>query len=411
MPRLRDVLRHEAGAVATIFALSTPVLVGGTLLAVDATALGHAKTQLQSIADESALAGARELHVYSKDHSAMAEGVKQRALVLLAEHGFSGADPDAEVGVDAENARVTVSVAAKPGTVLLGRLGYVSRIEARAEAHAFGSARLCVLSLGNSSGIAATRIATIDAAECAVQSNSSGADAIELDGGSRITALAICSAGGVEGPEGAFTPTAQTDCPAIDDPFADRPLAPVGPCDENDTRILLPRTIRPGHYCGGLRLGPTALVTAEPGEYVISGGPLELGPASSLVGEGVSFRFVDEDSTFTFGLGSIVSLSAPTQGPMAGFLFYQDPGIPKGRQFLIATDLATKLLGTIYLPSGVLKLDVVGLVAAQSAYTVVVADRLDVNGAHLVINSDYGATDVPVPRGVGPTAGRVALEK
>jgi hypothetical protein len=94
---------------------------------------------------------------------------------------------------------------------------------------------------------------------------------------------------------------------------------------------------------------------------------------------------------------------------MAGYLFFQDPGIEEGRRFRILTDLATKLLGTIYLPSGTLEVDVVGLVAAQSAYTVIVANKLDINGADLVINSDYGATDVPVPSGVGPLAGEVAL--
>ena len=125
----------------------------------------------------------------------------------------------------------------------------------------------------------------------------------------------------------------------------------------------------------------------------------------------MSFRFVDADSTFTFGLGSIVRLSAPTEGEMAGFLFFQDPGVTGSGDFVIASDLVTKLLGTIYLPGATLKVDVIGLVAAQSAYTVVVADRLDVRGAHLVINSDYGATDVPVPAGVGPTSGQVALSE
>jgi hypothetical protein len=50
-------------------------------------------------------------------------------------------------------------------------------------------------------------------------------------------------------------------------------------------------------------------------------------------------------------------------------------------------------------------------VAAQSAYTVVVADRIDINGARLVINSDYGATDVPVPAGIGPNSGQITLER
>jgi hypothetical protein len=290
-------------------------------------------------------------------------------------------------------------------------MGYADRIAVTAVARAFGSVRLCVLTLDpdGSPALHGTGRASIEAAECAVQSNSRASNGMEIDGASSVTALSICSSGGAEG--SGFTPSAETDCPPVEDPLAGRPLPDPGPCTANDLSILLPRTISPGHYCGGLTLGPTALVRAQPGEYVISGGPLVLGPAASLVGDGVSFRFTDEESTFSFGLGSIVELSAPNTGPMAGFLFYQEPGLPKGLQFLIGTDLATKLLGTIYLPSGTLKIDVLGLVAADSAYTVVVADRLDVRRANLVINSDYGATDVPVPEGVGPTNGSVSLER
>jgi hypothetical protein len=177
------------------------------------------------------------------------------------------------------------------------------------------------------------------------------------------------------------------------------------------TLILGIHKIRPGHYCGGLTLLPGALVKAEPGDYVFSGGGLEAGLASSLTGEDVSFRFTDDKSTFTFGLGSIVRLAAPRQGPMAGFLFYQDRTASAGRKFRIATDLATQLIGTVYLPRGIFEVDVIGIVAADSAYTVIVAETIDVKGARLVINSDYGATDVPVPAGVGPTAGQVALSR
>jgi hypothetical protein len=316
------------------------------------------------------------------------------------------------VTVDGEQATVTVTVEATPSTIVLDEFGYGTRMEATAVAHAFGSARLCVLALNTSgTAIAASRIASIDAAECAVQSNSGEPNSISLELLSRIEALGICSSGGVSGPSSGFSPEAETDCPPIADPLVEHTLPAVGPCNYTNLTLLLPRTIGPGHYCGGLTLGPLALVTAQPGEYVISGGPLVLGPGSSLTGEGVSFRFVDADSTFTFGLGSIVRLSAPTDGPMAGYLFFQDPGIEEGRRFRILTDLATKLLGTIYLPSGTLDVDVVGLVAAQSAYTVIVANDLDIKGADLVINSDYGATDVPVPSGVGPLAGEVALSR
>lgn len=413
MLRLWDLLRQDAGAVVTVFAFATPLVIGGALFAVDATSLARHHAELQGVADSAAIAGAKELHLYRSDYGPMQAGVEQRALAMLADRGLAEAEPVVDVAVDGELATVTVTVEVSPPTILLDDIGYGGQVRAVAVAHAFGSARLCVLALDEEGGAAirANRIATVDAAECAVQSNSSAPNSIELDLLSRIEALGICSSGGVDGPAGGFSPEAETDCPAIEDPLAAHALPAVGPCDFPNAVKILPGVIRPGHYCNGLTLGPLALITAQPGEYIISGGPLTLAPASSLVGEGVSFRFVDEDATFTFGLGSIVSLSAPTDGPMAGFLFFQDPGIAEGGRFRIETDLATKLLGTIYLPSGILDINVIGLVAAQSAYTVVVADRLEIDGAHLVINSDYGATDVPVPPGVGPLAGEVALAR
>ncbi len=414
MLRLWDLLRHEAGAAITVFAFATPVIVGVALFAVDAASLARHQAQLQGVADAAALAGAKELHLYRSDYGPMQAGVRERALTILAEQNSFAAEPEVDVAVDGELATVTVGIEAVPRTLLLDELGYGDRVHAQAVAHAFGSARLCVLALDQDAGAAihATRLATIDAAECVVQSNAGAANGIEVELASRIEALGICSSGGVDGAAGGFSPDAETDCPPIEDPLASHALPAVGPCDHtNMPPILLFRTIHPGVYCGGLTLAPTALVTAAPGEYVFKGGPLVLGLASSLTGEGVSFRFVDEDATFNFGLGSIVRLSAPTDGPMAGFLFFQDPGVAEGGVFRIATDLATKLLGTIYLPGATLEVDVIGLVAAQSAYTVVVADRLDIKGAHLVINSDYGATEVPVPAGVGPLAGEVALER
>jgi hypothetical protein len=53
--------------------------------------------------------------------------------------------------------------------------------------------------------------------------------------------------------------------------------------------------------------------------------------------------------------------------------------------------------------------EVVGLLAMgqKSKWTVVVAKQLEVaDGAEMVINADYLASDVPVPAGVGNKSGR-----
>ena len=53
-----------------------------------------------------------------------------------------------------------------------------------------------------------------------------------------------------------------------------------------------------------------------------------------------------------------------------------------------------------------------GAIADQSAFTVVVARKVQLkDGPNLVLNSNYAGTSVPVPQGVGPTGGIVALSK
>ena len=64
------------------------------------------------------------------------------------------------------------------------------------------------------------------------------------------------------------------------------------------------------------------------------------------------------------------------------------------------------MLGTIYLPVGRLIIDASRPVADQSAYTVVVAQMINLyKGPNLYLNTNYAGSDVPVPSGVGPISG------
>ncbi|PLX35810.1 MAG: hypothetical protein C0606_17060 [Hyphomicrobiales bacterium] len=77
-----------------------------------------------------------------------------------------------------------------------------------------------------------------------------------------------------------------------------------------------------------------------------------------------------------------------------------------------SNSLKDKGLGTIYLPKGVLIIDATNTVADQSAYTAIVAERLELQSSpNLVLNTNYGATDVPVPPGVGPVGTGVYLAR
>src|SRR5688500_3954792 len=136
---LRKFLREQAGAAAAIFALSAPVISGSALLTVDLATLARQRASLQDVVDASALAGAKELHLYQTQYSALQDSVRERALVLVWERGLDGAHPAVEVSVDAERGTVTVASEAAPETILLGAMGYADRIATIAVARAFGS--------------------------------------------------------------------------------------------------------------------------------------------------------------------------------------------------------------------------------------------------------------------------------
>jgi hypothetical protein len=80
------------------------------------------------------------------------------------------------------------------------------------------------------------------------------------------------------------------------------------------------------------------------------------------------------------------------------------------REHKILSDNARTLLGTIYMPQGRLIIDASKPIADKSAYTVLVVRQIDLHaGPNLFLNSDYSATDVPVPKGVGPYGSNVML--
>ena len=164
-------------------------------------------------------------------------------------------------------------------------------------------------------------------------------------------------------------------------------------------------------------------VTAEPGIYVISGGPLEVKGSAAPSAMTSAFYFADDDATFDFKNKAVVELSGPTKGPMAGILFYESRTAKAGRQFKISSDSVRKLIGTIYLPRGIFEAsskledilphpgDPLKIIGEASTYTIIVASKIELDGVNLVINADYAASDVPVPEGLGPKSTSVRLSK
>ncbi|HSP24894.1 MAG TPA: hypothetical protein VLQ65_06950, partial [Saliniramus sp.] len=264
---------------------------------------------------------------------------------------------------------------------------------------------------GDSRAVHLSDDAELTAGDCGIYSNSTDSAGLVLEGSSRVHAARICSAGGYTNRGSSAVPTPQSDCPSLGDPLETRgeALSKLNPCNDSANsdpyRFNGNRTLQAGRYCNGIVIGSSAQVTFGSGIYYVGGRGLVVDNGARMTGQNVSFHFKGDDAQFFLGPDTSINFSATKDGPMAGILFFEDPSASEGNEFRISSNDARNLLGTIYLPKGDLIIDSERAVAGDSAYTVIVARRIEMaNGPKLILNTDYSATDVPVPEGVGLNA-------
>jgi hypothetical protein len=272
--------------------------------------------------------------------------------------------------------------------------------------------KICLLALEKQSvkTLEASQGAKITGAECSFFVNSTQKNAISVKDSARFTAQAICSSGGFEGNASNFAPMPRNDCPPTADPLAKRPPPPAGKCDFKDTVIKNNGNVilKPGVYCGGLAIRGSATAKFDPGIYVIRDDKFLVDDGSSIEGKDVGF-FLD-DAQIDFKRNTTIDLSAPTGGPMAGLLFYEDRRVEPKQKHHIYSNNAHTLLGTIYLPKGWLFIEAEKPISQKAAFTIIVAGQIEMTGGpELFLNANYGNTSVPVPPGLGPVSGAAQL--
>lgn len=422
--------RDTTGSAAIVFSLLVPVLLGVAGASVEYASLAKRRTELQSAADEGALIGARELSL------AKSEAYVSKLTSDLVKATARPSDPaklDVQTRVLTSTRQVKVT-ASERVTTLMGRLvSYPeAAISVTATAQLSGAKKLCMLSLDDKTAGALHihKNASVTADTCTLYSDSRDKGGFEIEDGALVTASLVCSSGGFKrGNSARLSSQPVTDCPFFPDPLASRSPPPLPGCDRTALVIDGKRTpslfLAPGVYCGGLKITNGAQVTVSGGIYVIDNGPLVVDHGASLSGTYVGFYFTGDKGGLLFDVDSTISLTAPKDGPMAGLLFFENrtvkaptvidsllkalpppppPGSPPMRQYRIISNDARNLLGTIYLPAGRLIVDSSKPVADRSAYTVVVARQIELfDGPNLYLNTNYGGTDIPVPKGVGPT--------
>jgi Flp pilus assembly protein TadG len=421
-----DFIADKAAGIAVAFALVLPVLLGVTGVAVDYGLAASIHSKMQGAADSAAVASARELQLAQSDES---------RITAVANNVVSSALQSVTTNVKVDFTAMTVQVDIEKDFTPIIQVLSATKLHVSSTAKMSGSMPLCLLGL-NPTGqetIGMEQSALLTAPGCLVQSNSKDKKGLKSKDSAVMKAGMICSAGGADKSSAAnFTPSPTTDCPVLSDPLSARTVPPAGACNY-DNKVVdgLSETLLPGVYCGGLKVTNGAVVGLSSGIFVIKEGPLIVDGGASVSGTEVGIFLKGKGANLTFDADSSISLSAPKKGPLAGILIFDDPSgasapaqKPKSgrgagaramrtdspRQHQILSDDARTLLGTIYMPQGSIIIDATKPIADKSAYTVLVVDQLHLySGPNLILNTDYSATNVPVPMGVGPFSAKIFL--
>jgi hypothetical protein len=438
--------------VALTFGLSAVVLLGLTGGGIDYARLASRRSQLQNAADAGVLAAGN----YLKLAVATSAAAKSIVVDTIQAQAAPRTESPYALQVDVADDRTSVAVTVDE-TVKLAFGGFVGvpmvKVAVRSKARVVGKMRLCLLTLDPlaDGAFELEKSAEVTAQDCSLYSNSLSPRGMVGKDNAYARAQTICTAGGFDGARANFAPPPQTSCPPIQDPLKDRAPPPIGACtaipasanskrDTSGNLVDQSVTLDPGTYCGGLHITKSASVALRAGTYVMKDGPLIVDKDAAMTGIDVAFYFTGNKGGLVFDKKTTVSLSAPTTGPMAGLLMMEervvsDPVDPTQavlgdvlspiaptppplaatkpmRTYRIISDNARTMLGTLYLPAGRVVIDASKPVADQSAYTVIVAQQVNLyEGPNLYLNANYDATSVPVPKGVGPLSGKLLLSQ
>ncbi len=387
------------GNVAMVFGLTAIPLFAIMGAAVDIGAAQSAYKQLQSLADQTAVAGGRLPATTDEIRLTAATDIYNANVSQLS---FTGVTKT----INASNSVVSVTAAYNFPTSILKLIGINEiplQVKAAARPQIENGGVACILALNESlaDSFHLQGINESNSENCWVWVNSSSSSAMSAVGASAASARGFCSHGGVEGMEH-FAPR-PFKCNRLDDPFHKEmwDYSPLSiECDHNNKTLKKgSHQLKPGVYCGRTSLKPHADVKLAKGVYIIKDGDLDVQAGSTLNGEaGVTIFFMGSNTFFNVQGGANVLLKAPADGDLAGFVLVDRK--PSHNTSIYETIIrgggTLKIEGVVYAPQWRIIISGNSEMNQDSKCFAMVADRYHMEGnGKLNVVADCEAADLP----------------
>ncbi|AZO70402.1 MAG: hypothetical protein E5V92_21835 [Mesorhizobium sp.] len=395
----RRLRSGEGGNVATIFALTLPIVVGGAGLGVETSYWYYSSLKLQATADAAAYAGALE-KIAGSDTAAITAAATTSATENGLGTGTITVHTPPTSGPNTANKAVEVILNQDLDRMFTSIFSQ-SKVpeQARAVALITDGAYACnrALSPSASQAVSISGNTSLKQIGCVIMANSIASDAIKVQGSATLQTDCLIAVGGVSL---STTPTMVCKAPITGalpaaDPYASLPTPAASSQCSKVNGSKTSQTLQEGTYCNGMDLKGN--VTLSPGVYVVQG-PLKINAGAVVSGTGVTI-FMAGSNTVSMNGNATVTLSAQTSGTYSGVLFYGDrTGTNASNTFNGTAD--SLLTGAIYFPRQ--QVDYLGNFSGTGGCTQVVADTIQWSGSTTIKQdcTSLGMKNIPAAQSI-----------
>ena len=381
-----ETLQDESGQTVILAAFCMTVLLGFLALAVDVGLLFHAKRTIQTAVDSGAIAGAGEINYGDVTIAAQADAARNGVV-----NGVLGAivtvNHPSLHGPYAGNAAYVEVIASQPQpTYFMNAFGKSTvSVVGRAVA-TLAPTQNCIYTLNSmGSNLSISGGAIVQTPGCGVIDDSNSGVALQVSGGSTLTANSIGIVGGYSNTGGSNI----TPIPAIGISPSSDPLAFLLPPSFSPSSCLANPHLGNGSRAAlgsggitcynGLSIAGGSTVSFNPGIYVINGA-FSVSGGAAVAGTGVTF-YLPQGAAVSVNGGAVLNLTAPTTGPYNGILFYADRNNTQSESITGGSN--STLEGILYFPHASLTLN--GGSSSQ-IYASVIAGSLSFSGGTILKN-------------------------
>jgi len=345
-PGFGRLIGDRGGATLITLAVSLSVIAGFAGLGTEAASWYLTKRAMQGAADAAASTAAASLAAGAKSSSTLTTEAKSIAAAYKFVDGSDGTTVTVNYPPTSGNYQSSPAIEVfirQPQQGLISTLflpeGPTISVRAVALANTSLTGQACVVALdpNNETTTTTSGSTALNFSGCALYVNSPSSSALTMTGGGTVNANIAYIVGGVSGSGLTATNGVYTGVDPLIDPYLNAVVPSYSGCNATNYKLTggaseTKNVGASGNYvfCNGLTVTGNSSLTLGAGTFIIDQGQLDIGGGSTLTAtSGTTIILTTSNAgqgcaTTKIAGGAIVTITAPSSGPLSGIAMYQN---------------------------------------------------------------------------------------